>query len=332
MNIGGALASPGQAAALGVSSNIIYIQNTGVDGNTSYPITASTGSGGYLTSGNYLVFQGYTSSRSLGNTDPRPRIKVNASTVTAVNGPTMTVSGLYFDGNAQTAAKASAGALFVRCYFTSFNTVSSGSNTFVYAESTANSAIVLAGSCAYCEAHANTATGIATGGSLEQIVDSISYGNTGSTSHGFSAAGTGSIFKNDVAYNNGGNGFNQTALGTVTYINCHAGSHAAGRGFLLLSDSVMLNCSIYNNNTANSIPANSIVVGLITLGTSPFTNSAGGDFSLNTTSGGGASLRAAGYPSVFPAGLTASYLDVGAAQHQDTGVAPAVQRITGYVK
>jgi hypothetical protein len=56
--------------------------------------------------------------------------------------------------------------------------------------------------------------------------------------------------------------------------------------------------------------------GDVDLTADPFTNAAGGDFSLNNTAGGGALLRATGYPGVFPGGTTTGYLDIGAAQHQ----------------
>jgi hypothetical protein len=68
----------------------------------------------------------------------------------------------------------------------------------------------------------------------------------------------------------------------------------------------------YQNNFANG-------VNLVTLTADPFTNAAGGDFSLNTTAGGGALVRAAGFPGVYPGGTTTGYKDGGAAQHQDSG-------------
>lgn len=51
-------------------------------------------------------------------------------------------------------------------------------------------------------------------------------------------------------------------------------------------------------------------VGDVTLTANPCVDPANGDFSLNNTAGGGALVRAAGFP---------SYLDIGAVQHQDSG-------------
>lgn len=52
----------------------------------------------------------------------------------------------------------------------------------------------------------------------------------------------------------------------------------------------------------------------ITLSASPFVNVATPNFALNSTAGGGAALKAAGFPGVSPAGT--GYLDIGALQSQ----------------
>lgn len=52
----------------------------------------------------------------------------------------------------------------------------------------------------------------------------------------------------------------------------------------------------------------------VNLSADPFTAKSAGDFSLNATVGGGAACKAAGFPGVFPGGLTTGYLDIGAAQ------------------
>ena len=53
----------------------------------------------------------------------------------------------------------------------------------------------------------------------------------------------------------------------------------------------------------------------ITLSANPFTNAATGDFSLNTTAGGGAACRGISFP--LAQGSTPNYPDVGASRHQD---------------
>ena len=70
--------------------------------------------------------------------------------------------------------------------------------------------------------------------------------------------------------------------------------------------------SAYQNNFANG-------VGLVTLSADPFVNAGSGNFGLNAISGGGALVRAAGYPGTYPGGTTTGYADGGAVQHQDSG-------------
>jgi hypothetical protein len=323
LHVGGALVSPGLASNIGTSGNTAYVQNIGADGNTTYDIPNLTaGSHGPLNSASAMTFQGYTTNRSLGNTDPRPRLRATGSTVTLVASAAELVSGFWLDGNGQTAARATNGGYFVRCYFTGFNTVSGGSNTFLYAESTANSAIVLMGNCVWCEAHANTATGIGSGGANQQISDSISWGNTGASSEGFTIAHLGVTVRNSIAWGNGQYGIYDSTTGGTYIINCISGNHSAGKGYSLSSNSILMNSYGFNNNSANNTASNTMIVAYTTLTTTPFVSAATGNFALNNLNdgtGSGATLRAAGFPSLLPAGLTAAYGDVGAAQHQDSG-------------
>jgi hypothetical protein len=66
----------------------------------------------------------------------------------------------------------------------------------------------------------------------------------------------------------------------------------------------------------------------ITLTVSPFNNPSGGDFTLNNTAGGGAALKAAGFPGLTPAGT--GYLDIGALQ--SAAAAGASIAAGGYVQ
>jgi hypothetical protein len=66
----------------------------------------------------------------------------------------------------------------------------------------------------------------------------------------------------------------------------------------------------------------------VALSANPFTNAGGGVFTLNSTAGGGAALKAAGFPGVTPAGT--GYLDIGALQSQ--AAAGASIAAGGYVQ
>jgi hypothetical protein len=81
-----------------------------------------------------------------------------------------------------------------------------------------------------------------------------------------------------------------------------------------------LNCGTYNNTSGATNGTFFIASGNFTGSASFFVDAPNGNFALNTTSGGGASARAAGIPGVFPGGLTTGYLDVGAAQHRDSQI------------
>lgn len=57
----------------------------------------------------------------------------------------------------------------------------------------------------------------------------------------------------------------------------------------------------------------------VTLTGDPFTNAAGGVFSLDNTAGEGAACRTAGFPGAMLDGLNTGYRDIGALQHEDAG-------------
>jgi hypothetical protein len=60
-------------------------------------------------------------------------------------------------------------------------------------------------------------------------------------------------------------------------------------------------------------------IGDVVLTANPFTNSASGDFSLNSTSGGGAACKGAGFPGAFPGGTSTGHVDIGAVQSSTGG-------------
>lgn len=107
------------------------------------------------------------------------------------------------------------------------------------------------------------------------------------TSDGVKHQGTGTNnpvitqIENTIVYGNGGFGVNlaSTALPKYNYFGANnaLGANSSGN---------------YNNCPAQT--------GDVALSADPFTNAAAADFSLNSTAGGGAACKAAGYPSTFP--------------------------------
>lgn len=321
MNIGGALKTPGQVAGLIVAGNIAFFQNVGADGASVFSITSTTSntSSGVIAAGAAGFFQGYTSTRSLGNTDARPTFQLNVSSATLfVSGNTgLVIQGIICDGNSQTTAKlAASAAMFVRCMFKNFNTATTSTPSFVDCSATTNSANIFAGMIAIrCEAYANTAMGF----SLNAAIDCIASGNTGATTDGFNSAAVSAVVSGCISVANGRHGFNFGAASEVACINCHAESNT-GTGFITaLSGKTFINCSAFGNAAATSFTANVSNTGFITVTVgSVFVNAASNNYLLNNTANEGALLRAAADPATFPRGLTSNFRDIGAAQHQDS--------------
>jgi hypothetical protein len=323
MNIGGALLSPGQASAIMIAGNICFVRNVGADGASVYSITSATGAvaGGAILQGAACFFQGYTSTRSLGNTDARPTIQLNVSTaVMWLTVTVMVVQGFVCDGNSQTAAKAASTngtGIFVRCMFKNFNTATTA-GIFVDCSATTNSASIFVGvSAQRCEAYANTATPF----NVTTASDCIASGNTGATTDGFTTPASTAVISGCISVSNGRDGFHTSTGGnSAALINCYAESNT-GFGFNIgTTGHALINCAAYSNTSgATSFTGNQSNAGFQTLTTgSAFVNAGSNNYALNNTAGEGAALRAAANPTTFPRGLTSNFRDIGAAQHQDS--------------
>lgn len=124
---------------------------------------------------------------------------------------------------------------------------------------------------------------------------------------------------NCVAYGGTNWGFSLANSGCTQVINCIAMNRGT-KGFNGSGNrnNVISRCAAFGNvGVANDTAAADAwqLDGFITLTADPFTNAAGGDFSLNTTAGGGALLRGLGYPQTFANNVTTSSPNVGASQN-----------------
>jgi len=139
-----------------------------------------------------------------------------------------------------------------------------------------------------------------------QFFRCISYSCTGTASDGFnpgSAAGVNYI--DCVAYNSGRDGFK--LYYDTECDNCVAygsGQSAAGYGFNDISAGAAPICTLYNCAGGNNVSGNVnggipswAQFNFVALSVDPFTSASTGDFSLNSTAGGGAALKGTGYPS-----------------------------------
>ncbi len=327
VNMGGALASPGQAAANWAGNNSIWIK-TG-----TYTITtASTNvSGGCLapsSAGAIFLLSGFGTVRGDGVSPPTLILNTGVSTATFIT-PTAAanVKNLILDGHAETTSKgysggtANNGSVFQNVKFQNFTSNAfAGGNIFHLAVGCQFTGCTLTSSVTGnfttfigCEAYSNTNTPF--GGGV--CVDCLSYNNSGASTDGF----TGGTCVNCVAYNNGRDGF----FSVNFIINCHAENNpTVGFNFPNSQVGYSSGCTAFGNGAPSSgavTPLTFFNIPVTSLSSSPFNSAATGDFSLNNNAGGGAVLRAAAFPGAFPRGLTTGYLDIGAVQHGD--VAPA---------
>ncbi len=122
----------------------------------------------------------------------------------------------------------------------------------------------------------------------------------GNTSSGLSIAsgfyvGQENSFLNNILYGNGAYGFEANASAT----------NDAFRFVAILANAYGANSTAPFHNFAAG-------VGDVAITADPFTNSAAGDYSLNSTVGGGPVCKGAGFPGVFPGATSTGVLDIGA--------------------
>lgn len=325
LNIGGAFASPGILGNATLLGSNIALQKAWIKSGT-YTLTSATDniSGGLLSIGSFAVgvlVEGYQTTRG----DRAARPVITAGSVTGIsngiirggNSRSCKITNIELNGNSGTGNTAGAGAgpLFYLCLCRNF---------------TAGGAFAFSGSMALRCAAISCSTGFGSGSFYYCMADTcgVGYGGAsypvgciakGCTTRGYEMSFTKPL--NCIAYNCV-DGYDWTASqGGASYTtNCIAYGNS---GFGFKSGAFSGGHFTFNDAAGNNTSGNfsgTIDEGAITLTADPFTNAAGGDFSINNTAGGGALLRAAGLR--FGDGLTydqINYIDVGVFQHQDTG-------------
>lgn len=315
--MGGAVASLGKIGAAVVGANIVYVKA----GSYSISVNTANVSNGYWSNSGTILIIGYTTNRAWGNIDTGP---VFTATVGLTNG---LLSGnatwLYnftLDANAQSFTKQVNGCSVTRCALNN-NRASNVTGLATHCTATGNSGTVFSNDSVFCEAWANTGTPFVP--SNASVAWCLSYANTGASTDGFAGAGLGSShYFGCVAYGNGRDGFNFTASNTRGILqNCIAEGNTGWGIHATQLPILTIRCAFFNNGSGTTTGVTE--TDTLSPSGSVFTNAAAGDFSLNNTASAGALLRAAGFSSpgstTFPRGLSTSYLDVGAVQHQDSG-------------
>jgi len=321
LKIGGALLSPAIAASIAtVGGNTVFIKY-----NASPFVISSASSnvaGGVITPTNNTIFCGYDTTRTVTNTDAnQPTLQIQAALATTImwNGNAPTIINLILDGNAQTSSRGSTTAgLHYRCTFKNFTNGGTNNGACLFCVFTGCSTVVACGSvtASWCVGTANTASPFS-----GACVSCLAYANTGATTDGF-AINVASGPRNCAAYNNGRHGFSWNTsgpFGANLVAEGNGVSSGTGFGFDNLSGSatlMLLNCADFGNQSGrkNTATIATVDIGSITGSSSFFANAASGNFARNNTANAGALLAGTGFPTAFPLGLTATALDVGAAQ------------------
>lgn len=328
--IGGALSSPGKCASVAlVNGNKIWVQSG------TYAISSATPnvSGGIISNTIAVFWEGYGTVR--GDLGTKPVISAGINTVILVN---LQSTDLFVNfsvtGNGHTAItgiQAFGGPLLYRVNVTSCATgISGGGSGAVYYCSVTGctaGAFALAASwiAQGCVSFGNTCQGFS-GSNDVAFINCIAYANTGASSHGFSLNGTADEVSNCTAYGNGGNGFTfNSAVGLPLIVtNCIAeangGAGVSGGSSANSTFVILVNFATFNNTGGSVINfgGKNLTPIVNTTGTF-FVNGASGNFAPNNTASQGALLRGTNYIGTFPDGVSVSFQDIGAVQHQDSG-------------
>lgn len=340
MNIGGALASPGQAGFSHIAGNTIWVQaGTYTVTSASTNVTAGCVSLAAATSDSVVTsIQGYGTSRGDYGTKPVMKADGVITSFTLITLSTAdVVANLEVDGNSRATSRGviSAGAngmLIYACTLKNFTNnavagISSqqrGRCILSRITGCSTQVAVLNTHCFGCVAHDNTVTAFSATVPGIHWVDTIADTNTGATTDGFAFTEYGVVAENCVAYANGRDGFRvPTGNSAVTMINCIAEGNVNGfnwQSTAAITPS-LFNCAAYNNSTANyaaSIAAE-MKINCLTLTGSPFVDAANQNFGLNTTSGAGGAVRGQALPGTFPGIPTVGHGDIGVAQSASSG-------------
>lgn len=325
--VGGALASPGMAAGL---KNICPAGSTVFQKAGTYTIAlttpnVATGIVNLTWNGADAALDcwiGYDATRTIKNTDAnRPLIQVAGSGVTSVTlfrvASTTTVCNFFcrnllFDGLSKTSIKGIEGATNFGSYIyelcearncTNNGFMSSGGLSY-YLKCISDGHSSQPGfefgsspsHCYGCIARNGTSIGFSWANNIALLlIRCIADSNLGATTDGFhaGAGGVGGRLMNCVAYNNGRHGVHfasanargPVVINSIWYGNAGYGANNSGG-----SPVVSYKCAGGSNTSGNE---NAIThsFDFVTLSADPFTDAAGGDFSLNNDAGGGAELR-----------------------------------------
>ncbi len=277
---------------------------------------------------------GYTTTRTLTNTDTKPQIQLAAGhnniTVCSLSQQT-TIRNVEIDNTGASTGNIgiSAGGLYCvieNCKVSGFKTgISSltsttanivGTEVVVANENSAIGITLFPGLVDGCYIHGGTSTG--TNGIVckgATIANTVVAGMTSSNTIGISLAAQGCMVNDCVVYNIGVTGISSNQQGCSIINTILSTCTTTGILMSATTDSIrVINCAGYANGTNTSGLTTLSSQGFLAISVDPFVSASTANFTLNNTVGGGASLRAAGFPASLPGVTGTSYHDVGAFQ------------------
>ncbi len=337
-NMGGSFASIDAMFTYWVSDNRGWVKAT-----ATYNLTNAIAADILSTTKYDSRVTGYTTTRG---DNGRPTIATNGN---AINGINISVAGWRFenfilDGSAGAGSAGLVGVAVTGTYDKLYNvkimnfsqgitsTQSSWLDTIEVTGANTTAAIYFSAGVVYLYnswIHDNTVNGYQ--GPVSLVENNIFSNNTGATSDGISLSSYPiNWIAHNTFYGNGRDGIRfvypvPTIVGTQIHDNLFASNAGYGLNFTvaLLSghqDVSGVGYNGYYNNTLGTISGGSLSSTDVNITNGdPFVASGSNNFALNNTALRGALLRATGFPGVFPGRLTTGYLDIGAAQHKETG-------------
>lgn len=230
-----------------------------------------------------------------------------------------------------------AGITVVSTVTTAYNSIQQCEITAGTAAATAAINVTLGGSneISFNKIHTNSCPGILYGGAGGTIVFNLITGNTGASSDGIRCSYA-AIILNNTIHGNGRDGVRFTStLYPSQVVRNNLITSNGGYGLVGSSAAAVPAWEGTDGNAyrANTSGARNLADGTpgtfalashtntqdVTLTADPYTNAAGGDFSLNSTAGGGAAAKGTAQPGAIVAHTATGAMDFGAFQAAATG-------------
>ena len=329
MNIGGALATPQQLNTSMINNNVAYVK--GATYTVAAKFTYNFCSNGATATSR---IEGYTTSRgdngkftlqasaSLGDRILDVSCELYLKNVQFDCNSKASTDGVQFQGNAYSTLEnikvigaCSSGVIYNQAWNFCINCEVVGPTVRGFY---LNNEGAMCFGCSVHDSATNNAQGFSLNFNSSTCIFCIVYNFTGTTADCFVSVGENSKIINSVAYGCSRDGVRLGLnAGTMQIKNFVAVSNG-GWGINISAGGMPAGLEDYNafyNNTSGTV--NGVTAGAhdVTLTGDPFTNVAGGDFSLNNTSGAGAALRGVGLFGIMNYGGT-GYMDIGPLQAQ----------------